>query len=1828
MNPHIADQACSSLFRTRRARMNFTGFKYFRNLLCIGILVISALGIFSPVSIVSADSHTVTNTNDSGAGSLRQAISDAASGDTIIFSGVSGGTINLITQITINKDLEINGGTSATSITLSGGNSHRIFFISSGTVRLRNMTLSNGHIKGDDGSYNSAGANSGLGGAVYVAGGAGLIATSVNFTNNQVIGGNGGSAGLVGETNSAGGGGGAGGLPGNPGQYGGGGGGGFGSTAGGSGGFGAGGGGTAHGYTLDSTTWYSVPGGAGGEYGGKGSDGHRYINVGYSGGGGGAALGGAIFVEQNGSVGIEQSSFTSNSVTGGNGGNGGTGFGGGGGGGGAGLGSAVFSAGSLCIRSGVSFSSNSLTAGAAGTSVATAYGGYLPGVGNTTSPATPASAGQAVDTVSGYFLASTGDTSCAVFDYAPTDMIFTPASLAENSAIGTSAGSLSTTDPDTGDTFTYSLVSGSGSTDNGYFSISGANIVTATGLNFESKHTFGVRVRSTDAAGKYYEEAFTITITDAPDAPADINLSANWVDENLGTATIGSLITSDEDEGSTFTYNLQTGVSGCDDSGNDHFSINLANLLSTVTFDYETQNSYNICVRSTDNAGLTIDKQFQILIHNINEVPTDLSIIPQTLDENLSGAVAASLSTTDPDAGDTFTYSLVSGSGSTDNSYFSVDNTTDEILTASALNFESKSSYSIRVRSTDAGGLYVEQAATIVLSDVNEPPTSVTLSSSSVQENQSVGALIGDLSSTDPDAGDMTGFSYVLEGDGGSCTGDDNSSFNINSNGYSLDSAEIFDYETKDTYSICVKSTDDDLVSPEYLYQPLTISITDANDAPTDISLSSASIVENSSVGTVIGGMDTTDQDKAAGDTFSYSLVSGSGDTDNNSFTISGSNLLSRKIFDFESKTSYSIRVQTSDSQNETYQKAFTISITDAANEPPTDISLDDAAVAENQSIGTIVGGLTSTDPDGGSAFTYSLVAGGTGCEGTDNASFSISAGGSNLLTAEVFDHESKETYAICIQSTDNGTPAASMVKSFTITVDDVNEAPSGLALSLSSIGENQPSGTTVGSFSTTDEDDGDTFSYALAAGSGDTDNGSFTISGSTLRSAVIFDYETKSSYSIRVQVKDSADHIYEKGFTISINDGGDTPTNISLSPSTMDEGLPVGTLVGTLTTTDADAGDSFTYTLVGPGSSSNNDLFTITGDQLNTAAVLDYETLSSLTVRIQTEDSTGLTYAKTLTITVDNVNETPIAGTIPDQSGTVGVAFTYTFPAGTFSDPDGNLLTYSAEVASGAALPAWLTFDESACEFHGTAIQTTTLSIRVIASDGLGLTANTIFGIVFNAQSGNHAPVVVHPIPDQLTSAGAFEYVYSENTFADFDLDPLTYQATQSDGSALPVGISFSSSERKLSGTSPLSVIVVRITALDGRGGETYTDFNLGPLDNTAPFVQTPIPDQIAGRGSVWTFTVPPSTFADGDGDTLAYSADQTNGLILPVWLSFDPASHTFSGTLPVLGESIYDLRVTVTDGVSGHATSDSFLVGPWLANPSATSNQMGISVLSLDVSGSGSGAIPSRTVRWDETADIRTFYGATEMSDLNGNTVQICYELSADELLHMGGSLSRLSIGTSHDGGAWQLLETNITGANQICASATQFSLFDVFEQLSASKNNSLPATGFTPGKITLLAKQPAELAYTGANDVQVEIPALGVDTIIVGVPLVDGQWNVDWLGGLLGWLEGSAFPGNKGNSALAGHEVDSNGQPGVFADLGELKWGDQIIIRAFNVTYIYEVRKVNRWVKPDDMNVLKHEDLPWLTLITCHGYQKESDTYQWRTVVQAVLIETGSD
>ncbi|MDP4092400.1 MAG: Ig-like domain-containing protein [Bacillota bacterium] len=153
---------------------------------------------------VYANSLTVSNLNDSGSGSLRDVITNAAAGDVIGFQSGLNGTIVLSSQLIINKDLTIKGP-GAANLTISGNNQCRAFLVTGGNVFISDLTIANGKAVGNsggtggDGHYGGGGGGGGSaggGGGLLIKGGMAII-SSVTFSGNTAVGGTGGTGGYA-----------------------------------------------------------------------------------------------------------------------------------------------------------------------------------------------------------------------------------------------------------------------------------------------------------------------------------------------------------------------------------------------------------------------------------------------------------------------------------------------------------------------------------------------------------------------------------------------------------------------------------------------------------------------------------------------------------------------------------------------------------------------------------------------------------------------------------------------------------------------------------------------------------------------------------------------------------------------------------------------------------------------------------------------------------------------------------------------------------------------------------------------------------------------------------------------------------------------------------------------------------------------------------------------------------------------------------------------------------------------------------------------------------------------------------------------------------------------------------------------------------------------------------------------------------------------------------------------------------------------------------------------------------------------------------------------
>jgi LPXTG-site transpeptidase (sortase) family protein len=173
----------------------------------------------------------------------------------------------------------------------------------------------------------------------------------------------------------------------------------------------------------------------------------------------------------------------------------------------------------------------------------------------------------------------------------------------------------------------------------------------------------------------------------------------------------------------------------------------------------------------------------------------------------------------------------------------------------------------------------------------------------------------------------------------------------------------------------------------------------------------------------------------------------------------------------------------------------------------------------------------------------------------------------------------------------------------------------------------------------------------------------------------------------------------------------------------------------------------------------------------------------------------------------------------------------------------------------------------------------------------------------------------------------------------------------------------------------------------------------------------------------------------------------------------------------------------------------------------------------------------------------------------------------------------------------------------------------------------NFALPFTGFAPNEVTVLPEIEVGHELENLGNLWLEIPTLGISQTIVGVPLTEDGWDVNYLGNSIGYLNGSAFPTLSGNTVLTAHVYNAQGASGPFLNLDRLRVGDTFILHAFGQAYTYRISNSQR-VGFNDLSVLSHLDGDWVTLLTCAGFNANTGQYDYRRAVQASLVSSTPD
>ena len=1104
--------------------------------------------------------------------------------------------------------------------------------------------------------------------------------------------------------------------------------------------------------------------------------------------------------------------------------------------------------------------------------------------------------------------------------------------VAENTQPGRDIGApVAATDPDDGDTLTYTL----GEADVASFAIveSSGQLQTKAPLDFEDKSIYTVTVTATDGSGATDTIDVTINVTDVNEQPTfdDGETATRTIPENTASGEdIGNPVAATDPDDDTLTYTL-------DATSAEFFDIieSSGQLQTKTELDKENKATYTVTVSVHDGkneaggSDTTVDDSITVTITvtDVNDPPAFSDV---TANRSFAENTAANTNIGDPvtatdDDSDTLTYSLEG----TDADSFQIVPTSGQIQTKSGKTYdhEAKSSYSVTVKADDGNGGADTIAATITVTDLNEAPTfSGPTTSRTIAENTAAGQSIGDpVTATDPDTGNTV--THTLEGT-------DAGSFDINgANGQiRTKSGVTYDHEAKSSYSVTVKADDgnggNDTIA-------VTINVTDVNEPPAFPSTEDGarSVTENTPGGQEIGSPVTaTDPDD--GYTLTYTLDG----TDAASFDIDASTgqLKTKAELNFESKETYLFSVLVRDSKGDdgspdTVTDAtipVTINVTDE-NEPPELTGQTSISYAENRS--DAVATYTADDPESGTIDWL--------VTGTDRDDFSITGGVLTFNSPPNFevptDASTDNEYLVTVQASDETNPVTMTVA---VTVTDVNEAPAfAIETDTRSVAENTAAGQDIGApVEATDPDDGDTLTYSL----GGTDAASFDIDTSSgqLQTEDALDFETKASYTVTVTASDGSLSDSQE-VTITVTDANEPPAFDDVEPATrtIDENTAAGKNIGApLTATDPDDGATLTYTLGGDDAAFGIDP---SSGQLQTSAALDFEAKGSYTVTVSVRDSkaddgTGDSAPDdtiTVTVTITNVDEEGTV-TLSSVQPQVGTALT-----ATLEDPDGDV---TGDTWQWARLPGvnseWTDIDGATSDSY-TPVDDEVgelLLARVSYTDpqGPGKSAQALSqNAVRAAPATNNAPVFTE---DTVSS-----FTIDENTAADTNIgDPVTATDTDDDKLTYSLGGTDATSFTIVPATGQLQtddpldyeakkIYTVTVTATDPSGESdnitvtiTVTDVNEAPVvgisasidyaENRRDRIATYTATDPEGKSITWklsgddsedfhistggelTFNTPPDHEAPTDADTNnqyevtveAYDGAETGSLPLTI--------------------------------------------------------------------------------------------------------------------------------------------------------------------------------------------------------------------------------------------------------------------------------------------------------------------------------------------------------
>ena len=438
------------------------------------------------------------------------------------------------------------------------------------------------------------------------------------------------------------------------------------------------------------------------------------------------------------------------------------------------------------------------------------------------------------------------------------------------------------------------------------------------------------------------------------------------------------------------------------------------------------------------------------------------------------------------------------------NAFFSIRKDSGQIQTKIPLDRENQQMHEFSVRVTDGGSSPLTASVKVLINvlDMNDNSPvfeHVGAYRASVDENQSKGTIVTQVSARDQDKGDNGSVTYHFAH---GTDGRESRLFTIHPRTGQIKTGEVLDHETKDRYIFKVIASDSGH-PPKETSETVRVDVNDINESPPLFEKThySYTIYENITPGKIVGRVNASDSDSGENGRVVYYLVEGNlfGTFWLNETT--GDIIVSKPI-DYEISSSYSLIIRAIDNSVINPMSSniiVNITIKDLNDNAPV-FELDPVVIVvkENEPIGAVVYTFSALDQDSGPRGTihYSIVD-----QSPDDTWFSIDARTGELKVAAVIDYEKITQISLQVEAEDQpgrGEQALSSTVTARVLVDDANDnAPIFKTRSQVDIMEDEPVGYPIEHVLATDEDSHENgrVSYAIMSGN---EKGNFRMDSST----------------------------------------------------------------------------------------------------------------------------------------------------------------------------------------------------------------------------------------------------------------------------------------------------------------------------------------------------------------------------------------------------------------------------------------------------------------------------------------------------------------------------------------------------------------------------------------------------------------------------------------------------------------------------------------------------------------------------------------------------------